>query len=147
MADVVSAAVLFALLWDTLADVLGTAATATLLNRAIRRTEERCPAIRGLAVERTGLTYNYRVPESWHLPASEEASAAPDSGDSGTAETAGSMGAFRSLVDELRPLLLDLTGLVLVRRLDRLAEFGEQGIVFTQTPVTVLPGQVQGASK
>lgn len=35
--DVTSAAELFDLLWESLADVLGTAATATLLRRAIKR--------------------------------------------------------------------------------------------------------------
>ena len=36
--DAASAAELFDLLWESLADVLGTAATATLLRRAIKTT-------------------------------------------------------------------------------------------------------------
>jgi hypothetical protein len=126
MADMVNAAALFALLWDTLADVLGTAATATLLSRAVRRMEATGPNVSGLVIERAGLTYRYQVPESWHLAGSDKVGALTEE------EYLRNLNALRNVVDELRPLLVELTGQVLVRRLDRLAVFREHGIVFTK---------------
>jgi hypothetical protein len=105
---------LFALLWDTLADVLGTAAAATLLRRAARRASAHGPVLNGVVIAREGLTYGYRLPEAWEREDSAKALSALD-----------------ALVQELRPLLVELTGPVLVRRLDRLAPFRVRGIRFT----------------
>jgi len=62
----VSAAELFELLWETLADVLGTAATATLLRRSIKQAAARTAWTEPVIVARDGLDYTYRLPEAWN---------------------------------------------------------------------------------
>jgi len=110
--DMTSAAELFDLLWESLADVVGTAATATLLRRAIKRAASQTPE--PITVARNGLDYEYRLPETWKQPGNEEA-----------------IGALRVVAAELRVLLVELTGPVVVRRLGRLAAFRKRGINFT----------------
>jgi hypothetical protein len=112
--DVTSAAELFDLLWESLADVLGTAATATLLRRAIKQAASQASWSEPVTVARNGLDYQYRLPETWKQPGNEDA-----------------IGALRLVAAELRMLLVELTGPVVVRRLGRLAPFREQGINFT----------------
>jgi hypothetical protein len=109
-----SAAELFELLWETLADVLGTAASATLLRRAIKQAASQTPWSEPVIVARHGLEYEYRLPETWKQPGNEEA-----------------FGALRIVAAELRVLLVELTGPVVVRRLGRLAPFRERGIDFS----------------
>jgi len=111
--DVSSAAKLFDLLWESVADVLGTAATATLLRRAIKRAASQTAWREPITVARNGLDYEYRLPETWKQPGNEEA-----------------MGALRVVAAELRVLLVELTGPVVVRRLARLAPFRKLGIDF-----------------
>lgn len=94
-----SAAVVFAVLWSELADVLGTAATATLLRRALKRAAVSAPELAGLEIVRERFEYRYTVPAGWK---DEPIPSAP----------------LRTLVAELRPLLAELTGAVMVRRLD-----------------------------
>src|ERR1051325_7380679 len=60
-----SIAALFTLVWDALADVLGTAATATLLRRAARRAAPRCLELGELAIAREKLEYRYTLPPEW----------------------------------------------------------------------------------
>jgi hypothetical protein len=112
--DATSAAELFDLLWESLADVLGTAASATLLRRAIKQAASQASWPAPVTVARNGLDYQYRLPETWKQPGNEEA-----------------MGALRLVAAELRVLLVELTGPVVVRRLARLSPFREQGIDFT----------------
>jgi len=112
--DATSAAELFDLLWESLADVLGTAASATLLRRAIKRAASQTSWSELVVVTKNGLDYLYRLPETWKQPGNEEA-----------------IGALRLVAAELRVLLVELTGPVVVRRLARLAPFREQGINFT----------------
>ena len=112
--DAPSAAELFDLLWESLADVLGTAATATLLRRAIKRSVSRISRSEPVIVVRNGPDYEYRLPETWRQPGNEEA-----------------LSALRVLVAELRTLLIELTGPVVVRRLARLASFRKLGIDFS----------------
>jgi hypothetical protein len=112
-----SAADLFVLLWDTLSNIFGTAATATLIARAIRRA---APSIDGLAEVRIttrNFTYEYRLPDSWQ--ASNDASATA---------------AFDRLMEELVPLLTTLTGQVVVRQLARLEPFAAKGLPVKQEP-------------
>jgi hypothetical protein len=109
-----SAAELFELLWETLADVLGTAASATLLRRAIKQAASQTSSSEPVIVVRNGLEYEYRLPETWKQPGNEEA-----------------FGALRIVAAELRVLLVELTGPVVVRRLGRLAPFRERGIDFS----------------
>ena len=109
-----SAAELFDLLWESLADVLGTAATATLLRRAIKQAESQTSWSEPVIVTRKGLEYEYRLPETWKQPGNEEA-----------------VGALRVVAAEVRVLLVDLTGPVVVRQLGRLAAFRKAGIRFS----------------
>ncbi len=110
-----SAAELFEVLWESLADVLGTAATATLLRRAIKRAAARTSWSEPVVVARNGLDYEYRLPETWKQPCNEEA-----------------VSALRVVAAELRVLLVELTGPVVVRRLARLAPFRKLGIDFNE---------------
>ena len=113
--DASSAAELFDLLWESLADVLGTAASATLLRRAIKQAASRSSWPEPVIVTRKGLDYEYRVPETWTQACSEEA-----------------LGALRVLAAELRVLLVELTGPVVIRRLARLEPLRERGIDFSE---------------
>ncbi len=100
----VSSAELFDLLWSTLVDVLGPAGTATILARAVRRAQARHPELGDLVITRVGPEYRYAVPASF-----VRAGGAPD--------------ALRHLLDEVRTLLTDLTGQVVLCRFDHLPEF------------------------
>lgn len=112
--DATSPAQLFDLLWETLADVLGTAATATLLRRAIKRAASHTSWSEPVIVTKNGLDYEYRLPEAWEEPGNEEA-----------------IGALRVVAVELRVLLVELTGPVMIGRLARLTPFRERGIDFS----------------
>jgi hypothetical protein len=107
-------AALFTLIWDALADVLGTAATATLLRRAAGRAAPRCAELTELAIVREKLEYRYTLPSAWA------------DGAGGTPL------ALRELVAELWPLLVELTGPVVVRRLERIPELRERGVISPQ---------------
>jgi hypothetical protein len=109
-----SGAGLFTLLWESLADILGTAATAALLRRAARRAVPRSPELAELAIARDNLEYRYTLPPAWNDR--EE----------------GTLRALRVLVDELRPLLVEMTGQVVVRHLERIPELRERGILSPQ---------------
>ncbi len=113
--DLSSAAKVFDLLWESLADVLGTAATATLLRRAIKRAAVQTSRPEPITVTRDGLDYEYRLPETWKQPGNKEA-----------------IESFRVLAVELRVLLVELTGPVVVRRLARLGHFRKLGIDFSE---------------
>jgi len=113
--DVTSAAEVFDVLWESLADVLGTAAAATLLRRAIKRAESHTSWSEPVTVARNGLDYEYRLPETWKQPGNEE-----------------TIGALRAVAAELRVLLVELTGPVVVRRLSRLAPLLKLGIDFSE---------------
>jgi hypothetical protein len=103
---------LFALTWITLADLLGTAATATVLRRAARRATVEAPELQELVIKREGLEYTYDVPESWRQAQHNQ-----------------SLAALRALMDDLGPLLVDLTGSIVVSRLEQLVPLREQGVL------------------
>jgi len=105
---------LFTILWDALADLLGTAATATLLKRAARRAAGRNPELAGLAIQREGLGYSYTCPSGW-------------SGNS-----AGTPPALRDLISELRPLLIEMTGQLVIQHLEQIIELRERGLFAPQ---------------
>jgi hypothetical protein len=65
-------------------------------------------------VARNGLDYEYRLPETWKQSGNEEA-----------------IGALRVVAAELRVLLVELTGAVVVARLGSLAAFRKSGINFS----------------
>ena len=110
----VAPAHVFAGLWDALADILGTAATATLLRRALVRAAGQ-PGLNDITIAREDLTYTYHLPTSWADP-----------------QSAASHAALGALAVQLRTLLVELTGDVVLGRLARLSEHEGWGITFTQ---------------
>jgi hypothetical protein len=103
-------AALFDLLWGELAEVLGTAATSTLLRRAVKRASAHAPELVELSIHREGLDHRYAVPHGWH-------------GETDTHK------ALRALIHELCPLLVEMTGAVVIRRLQRINEFQRRGLL------------------
>ncbi len=105
-----SGTALFGVLWDALVDLLGTSATATIVGRAVRRALPRSPELGELAIARVDREYGYVVPRSF-----DRAEGPPV--------------ALRDLLDELRPLLVELTGQVVLRGLERVPELREWATV------------------
>ena len=99
----VSGSDLFRTLWAALADLLGTAATAAIVRRALRRALPKNPELREFSIERVDLEFGYVLPRVFDQP---QASAI----------------ALHALLDELRPLLIELTGEVALRSLARIPE-------------------------
>jgi hypothetical protein len=89
------ASALFTRLWDALSELLGSAATAALLKRAARRAA-RGQQLAGLSIRRDGLDYVH----VWN----------------------GSMPALRALIGDLRPLLVEMTGALVIERLEQVLE-------------------------
>lgn len=90
--------VAFSALWEAMTDLMGAAATATLLRRAARRAAARAPDVAQVVIGRNALEYSYELPSAWAL--------AP----------------LCILVHELRPLLVELTGTVVWSRLATMPE-------------------------
>jgi hypothetical protein len=106
-----SAAELFTILWLGLADILGTAAAATLLRRATQRAVLGYPELAELMITRESLEYSYVVPAAWN---DSKAPSPP---------------ALCELARELWPFLIDLTGSVVVNRLAQIPALRDRGIV------------------
>lgn len=102
-----TAAALFDLIRESIADVLGSAAAAAMLRRAAKRALSRDPILEELEIRRQGLEYEYVQPRSWQ---------------EGGAHLLG------ELLRDLRPLLVELTGAVVVLRLERLPELRRTGL-------------------
>jgi hypothetical protein len=96
-------AVLLKILWDELVDLLGTTATAVVLDRAARRARTRNRELEGLTISRVEGHCGYVVPPA-------------------LVRSKGPSAALSVLLDELRPLLVELTGQVAVRHLDKVPE-------------------------
>jgi hypothetical protein len=90
---------LFDRMWLILVDVLGGPATAALVRRSIKRAAAHDTGLSELQVEREGFEFVYKVPAGWA---------------DGSAQAVTSL---RALARELRPLLHELTGSVIVERL------------------------------
>jgi len=105
-----SSASLFELLWGNLAELLGTANTAILVRRAVRREAPRTPELRELVIARKNLQYRYVLPSAWNDPG-------------------GTQRGLRNLVRELVALLGALTGPLIVDYLARIPELRERGII------------------
>ncbi len=114
VADPLTAADLFELLWVTLSDLLGSAATATLLRRSMKALLSRSPELEALLITREGFEYRYVSPESWRAYSAE------------------TLSTFRDLAGELSPILYDLTGIAVAHRLDNLVQFRRSGIRFSR---------------
>jgi hypothetical protein len=102
---------LFATLWHATADILGTAAAATLLRRAAQQAATTFPELSALEVARVNLEFQYKVPVVWNQPAAEP----PE--------------ALFLLVAELWRLLKELTGSVVINHLAQVAELRESGLI------------------
>lgn len=109
-----TAAQLFELVWETIADVIGTAATATLMRRSAKRLGDRRADLGGFVITRQGFDYRYSLPDGWQRPEGE------------------AVAALRELARELSPLLVELTGRVLVRRLDAVRDLERCDIRFEE---------------
>ncbi len=103
---------LFKLLWEALVDLLGSAATAALLRRASRRAMAQAPELGELIIVREDLDYRYKLPHAW--------------GDAAAEETPHGL---RQLMLELVPLLIELTGPVVLCHLAQIPELRERGLV------------------
>jgi hypothetical protein len=103
---------LFTLVWDALVDLLGSAATAALLRRAARRAMARAPELGELIIVREDLDYRYTLPHAWSNAEAEE-----------------TQHGFRQLMVELVPLLVELTGPVVLCHLAQIPELKERGFV------------------
>jgi hypothetical protein len=96
--------------------LLGTAATATLLRRAIKQVSvdhARLPKV----IVNSAIAYQYELPDTWRQPGRSEA-----------------LDDLRALAGELGRLLVQLTGPVAVRHLQRHCEFEKHSIRFTEEP-------------
>jgi hypothetical protein len=107
-----TASALFELLWDGLTDILGTAATATLLRRALKQAATQKPVLNDIRIERQDLMYCYTLPDAWYQARDEQ-----------------TMEVLRELGHTLVPLLIELTGPVVIRRLERLSPLCDLGIL------------------
>jgi hypothetical protein len=102
---------LFSLIWEALADLLGTASAAVLVRRAARRGADVSPELAELEISIGDLEYRYTVPRAW----------TEGSGETPTA--------LRTLIGELLPLLVELTGRIAIHRLERIPELRERGLL------------------
>jgi hypothetical protein len=105
-----NAALVFASIWEGLADVLGTAATATLVRRAVKEARASSPGLDGLQVTRDRFEYRYVLPQSW------------------SADSVAAQKDLRLVARRLTPLLTELTGPVVVNRLRGLPGVAETGL-------------------
>jgi hypothetical protein len=105
-----SAGALFAIVWEALAEVLGTAAVAAIVRRAAGRAATLSPELIDLVIVRENLEYRYIVPELWWQRAEPIA--------------------LRLLVAEIGRLLVELTGTVVIRRLEQIPELCARGLVW-----------------
>ena len=105
------------LLWETLSNIFGTAATATLIARAMKRASPSAPGLAELLITTKNFTYEYRLPDAWRAP-----------------DNAKAMAAFDRLLEELIPLLTTLTGHVVVRQLARLEPFAARELLVKREP-------------
>ena len=107
-----SAAALFAIVWDTLAEVLGTAAVAAIVRRAAWGASAHSAELAELAIVRDDLEYRYTLLAAWSQQAER------------------GRHALRALVVHLGRLLLELTGTVVIGELERIPELRAGGLVW-----------------
>lgn len=89
----------FDVLWATLADVIGPTATAALIQRSVKRASVAEPELLDVVIAREQFAYTYTLPKSWkRTPAQPTA-------------------ALTQVIRQLWPMLAELTGSVVVRRL------------------------------
>jgi hypothetical protein len=105
---------IFDVLWTALVEILGSPATATLLRRSAKRRLGDFPELGELAIRRKGFEYAYTVPPDWKH-ANERSNAA-----------------LQALVQDLYSLLFELTGPVVLRRLEALPQLAKCGLSLSE---------------
>ena len=110
----ISEAALFVIVWDALSDTLGTAAAAALVRRAAQRASAQRPEIAGLVIARENFEYRYTLPGEWEHNRQREPAA------------------LRVLIREIGRLLMELTGTVVIRRLEELSVLRSHGLVWRE---------------
>jgi hypothetical protein len=108
-APVTSTAEIFGRLREVLVEVMGTAATATFLRRAVRRARARYPELAALEITKRDLEYEYALPPRW---------------SAGTAALPELVG----LSSELSQLLVAMTGSIMLRRLRAERDLASAGL-------------------
>ena len=114
----ISTAALFAIVWDAIAEVLGTAATAAIVRRSAGRAAIESPELVDVVIRREKLEYRYTLPHDWSHSAGAE-----------KPEPRTPL-AFRALVTEIGRLLVELTGTVFIGRLEQIPELRARGLVW-----------------
>ena len=111
-------AALFAIVWEAVAETLGTAGTAAIVRRAAARAATQSRELVDLVIRREKLEYRYTLPDAW----------------SGRAEAATPRErapiALRALIAEIGRVLVELTGSIVVGRLEQIPELRERGLVW-----------------
>lgn len=105
-----SAAELFAIVWDALAETLGTAAVAAIVRRAAAGARQHSAELVELVIACEDLEYRYTLPRTWSQGSSSIA--------------------LRELAAEIGRLLLELTGTVVIGRLEQISELRAGGLVW-----------------
>jgi hypothetical protein len=108
------AADVFAGLWRTLSDLLGTTTTATLLRCSLNAVARRSAALADLHIDLAGFEYHYTLPGSW------------------LSSDGGGLAAMRELIAELRPRLMELTGSVILKHLEANPAIAQSGVLSLQ---------------
>lgn len=108
---------LFALIWDAIADILGTAAVAAIVRRAAQNAAVEHPELVDLVVLRENLGYRYTLPTAWSKT---------------TQVGLRGQGTFRVLVAEMGRLLVELTGTVVISRLEQIPELRDRRLVWRE---------------
>jgi hypothetical protein len=104
---------LFDLIWNDLVEVLGTAAAAVLVRRASKHVAGCTPDLPTVVVNRKTITYEFEVPAVWRRPGDPRASAS-----------------LQALAYALGVLLTELTGDVVIHRLERIDALRDARISF-----------------
>jgi hypothetical protein len=107
-----AAAALFAIVWEALAEMLGTAAVAAIVRRAAGRAATESPELVEVVIFREDHEYRYTLPRTWSQGAER------------------GLLALRVLVAEIGHLLLELTGIVVIRRMEQIPELRARGLVW-----------------
>jgi hypothetical protein len=108
----IAGAALFATVWDALVEVLGTAAVAAIVRRAVARTASDNPELVDLIIIRKNLQYQYTLPPAW------------------SQKTARGPVALQALAAQIGRILVELTGTVVIRRLEQIPVLRARGLLW-----------------
>ena len=116
--DDLDAAALFAIVWDAVAEGLGTAATAAIVRRAAGRAATDNPELIDVVVRREKFEYRYTLPHAWSQTARVT-----------TPEQRMPI-ALHALIAEIGRLLVELTGTVFIGRLEQIPALRARGLLW-----------------